>query len=161
MVLPEGMINANDKQQQENENNDNEDEGDVSIMDVDENGDPLTLSSKPSSNENENGDGDVAPVEMEMVAEETQPRLLDPETANEYMKLQLLQRYYTDAIRFARQIDEAIPTLCQLLASTSKTEVIDTMEFFVTAHYYKIASAQVMNIISLYTLNNSFFYIVH
>lgn len=67
---------------------------------------------------------------------------LDPVTAKEYIRLQLQQRYYSDAIQFARQIDDAIPVLCQLLASTNKTEVIDAMEFFVTAHYYRIQAAQ-------------------
>jgi condensin complex subunit 1 len=82
--------------------------------------------------------------EMEMfVSNAGEQRILDPETAKEYMGLQLQQRYYLDAIHFVRRIHEAIPILCQLLASTNKTEVIDTMDFFVTAHYYKISAAQV------------------
>ncbi|KAI9593024.1 armadillo-type protein [Syncephalis fuscata] len=111
MSLPEGMVTPESSvKQTENEE-----------------GVPIALVPKSSSSDQEQEDEENKP--MDVIAS-VETRLLDPATANEYMKLQLLQRYYTDAIRFSRQIDDAVPILCQLLASTNKTEVIDAMEFF-------------------------------
>ncbi|RIB15151.1 non-SMC mitotic condensation complex subunit 1 [Gigaspora rosea] len=62
-------------------------------------------------------------------------------SANEIMRLQLTRRYYSDAVRFIHQIHTAVPTLCQLLGSTTKSEVLETMEFFVTAYTYKMEFA--------------------
>ncbi|RHZ79040.1 hypothetical protein Glove_152g93 [Diversispora epigaea] len=56
-------------------------------------------------------------------------------------RLQFTRRYYVDAVRFIHQINTAIPTLCQLLASTLKSEVIEVIDFFVTAHTYKMEFA--------------------
>ncbi|RIB02109.1 non-SMC mitotic condensation complex subunit 1-domain-containing protein [Gigaspora rosea] len=62
-------------------------------------------------------------------------------SADEIMKLQLTRRYYSDAVRFIHQVYTAVPTLCQLLGSTTKSEVLETMEFFVTAYTYKMEFA--------------------
>ncbi|KAJ3299918.1 Condensin complex subunit, partial [Borealophlyctis nickersoniae] len=51
-------------------------------------------------------------------------------------------KYYTDGIRFIKQIDSAVPTLCELLASNVKGEVVETMNFFVEAHRYNMDCAQ-------------------
>ncbi|KAK8845335.1 hypothetical protein IAR55_006048 [Kwoniella newhampshirensis] len=63
---------------------------------------------------------------------------LDP---NLITKLRLTKKYYGDALRFINQIESAIPTLCQLLVSTTKTEVLEAMRFFRVAYEYDIASA--------------------
>nr|XP_031863717.1 uncharacterized protein CI109_000969 [Kwoniella shandongensis]KAA5530789.1 hypothetical protein CI109_000969 [Kwoniella shandongensis] len=63
---------------------------------------------------------------------------LDP---NLITKLRLTKKYYGDALRFINQIETAIPTLCQLLVSTTKTEVLEAMRFFRVAYEYDIASA--------------------
>ncbi|CAG8544327.1 22071_t:CDS:10 [Dentiscutata erythropus] len=62
-------------------------------------------------------------------------------SADEIMRLQLTRRYYSDAVRFIHQVHTAIPTLCQLLGSTTKSEVLEAMEFFVTAYTYKMEFA--------------------
>ncbi len=62
-------------------------------------------------------------------------------SSDELLKLQMTRRYYADAVRFIHQIYTAIPTLCQLLASTTKSEVIEAIEFFETAQLYKIEAA--------------------
>ena len=58
-------------------------------------------------------------------------------------KLRLTKKYYSDALKFIKQIESAIPTLCQLLVSTTKTEVLESMRFFRTAYEYNISSADV------------------
>jgi len=57
-------------------------------------------------------------------------------------KLRLTKKYYADALRFINQIESAIPTLCQLLVSTTKTEVLEAMRFFRTAYEYDVLSAE-------------------
>ena len=57
-------------------------------------------------------------------------------------KLRLTKKYYSDALKFINQIESAIPTLCQLLVSTTKTEVLESMRFFRTAYEYNISSAE-------------------
>src|SRR5215208_6507177 len=61
--------------------------------------------------------------------------------SDELVRLHMTRRYYADAVRFIHQIHTAIPTLCQLLASTTKSEVIEAIEFFETAYIYKIEKA--------------------
>jgi condensin complex subunit 1 len=56
-------------------------------------------------------------------------------------RLRLTKKYYGDALKFINQIESAVPTLCQLLVSTTKTEVLESMKFFRTAYEYNISSA--------------------
>ena len=65
--------------------------------------------------------------------------LLDPALVT---KLRLTKKYYADALRFINQIESAIPTLCQLLVSTTKSEVLEAMRFFRTAYEYNVLSAE-------------------
>ncbi|KDQ09126.1 hypothetical protein BOTBODRAFT_179302 [Botryobasidium botryosum FD-172 SS1] len=58
-------------------------------------------------------------------------------------RLRLTKRYLTDALSFIRQIHGASDVLCQLLASTSKAEVLESMEFFKVAHEYQLEIAEV------------------
>lgn len=56
--------------------------------------------------------------------------------------LLMQKRYYSDAITFVRQLDRVMPSLCQLLSSSTKTEVFEVMDFFVDAHIYKLHSSE-------------------
>ena len=47
-----------------------------------------------------------------------------------------------DAIRFAQQMELAVPVMCELLASKAKSEVLETMDFFVTLHRSGLESAK-------------------
>ena len=53
-------------------------------------------------------------------------------------RLQLTRKYYTEAIKFIRVVHEATPTVCQLLSSKNKSEVIEAMDFFVMIDAYKL-----------------------
>ncbi|KAI8577831.1 hypothetical protein K450DRAFT_250238 [Umbelopsis ramanniana AG] len=64
-------------------------------------------------------------------------------STDEYHRINLAVRFNADAIKFISQIQTAIPFICLLLASKSKVEVVESMDFFVTAWNYKIeASAE-------------------
>ncbi|KAL7418983.1 condensin complex non-SMC subunit Cnd1 [Cryptotrichosporon argae] len=76
--------------------------------------------------------------QLNIAAVEAEQTSLDAQTV---LKLRLTKKYYSDALRFITQIESAIPTLCQLLVSTNKTEVLESMRFFRTAYEYNISSA--------------------
>ncbi|KAJ2227707.1 condensin complex non-SMC subunit Cnd1 [Coemansia sp. RSA 485] len=67
---------------------------------------------------------------------------LSPEMAAKAMHLQFQQRYYRDALYFVYQLQEAQPLLLQLLGSTSKSEVMEAMDFFVAAVRFRVDGAQ-------------------
>lgn len=66
-------------------------------------------------------------------------------------RLRLTKKYYSDAISFIHQLDRAMDTVADLLASTVKSEVLEAMEFFKVAYEYKIEAADV-------SLSFSFFF---
>jgi condensin complex subunit 1 len=57
--------------------------------------------------------------------------------------LRLTKKYFSDAIAFIRLIQSGIPALSDLLVSTSKAEVLESMQFFRIAHIYEIPLAEV------------------
>lgn len=77
--------------------------------------------------------------QLDLSAIQSEQASIDP---NLITKLRLTKKYYGDALRFINQLESAIPTLCQLLVSTTKTEVLESMRFFRVAYEYDIASAE-------------------
>jgi condensin complex subunit 1 len=57
--------------------------------------------------------------------------------------VRLKKRYYSDALSFISQIEDACPVVEELLGSKSKQEVLEAMEFFTICEAYKIEGAQV------------------
>ncbi|KXS19739.1 hypothetical protein M427DRAFT_152232 [Gonapodya prolifera JEL478] len=55
--------------------------------------------------------------------------------------LKLTLRWLNDAQRLVRQLEHAATTLCQLLASKSKPEVIESMDVFVVMHHFEMECA--------------------
>ncbi|WVF66251.1 hypothetical protein IAT40_000991 [Kwoniella sp. CBS 6097] len=78
------------------------------------------------------------PSQLDISAIQTEQSTLDP---NLIHKLRLTKKYYGDALRFINQLESAVPTLCQLLVSTTKTEVLEAMRFFRVAFEYDLSSA--------------------
>ncbi|KAF2670999.1 hypothetical protein BT63DRAFT_477558 [Microthyrium microscopicum] len=66
----------------------------------------------------------------------------EAKTADELNILNLKKRYYTDAIEFIETLHAASNTVCQLLSSKNKSEVIEAMDFFVMLDAYKIETAR-------------------
>ncbi|KAL1919463.1 uncharacterized protein VTP21DRAFT_2156 [Calcarisporiella thermophila] len=123
---------TNDETAKENEPNSRETEKDedVEMEDADE-------------DSSEKGEKEKQHQKTEKEAAEENNQIVIPAgSAEDYMKLQLMRRFYVDAIRFIEQIHSAIPVLCQLLASTNKAEVMEAMDFFVVALSYKIELAE-------------------
>jgi condensin complex subunit 1 len=70
-------------------------------------------------------------------------RSSDSTTGEDLMKLQLTKRYYTEALKFIESLHDASEVISQLLASKNKSEVLESMDFFVVADAYKLATAKV------------------
>ena len=62
-----------------------------------------------------------------------------------YLKYQT--QYYRKALNFINVIQESIPVMLMLLGSKVKTDVLEAMDFFVTALEYKIENAEVGDLI--------------
>lgn len=62
---------------------------------------------------------------------------------NQMLSLKLRKKYYSEALNFIQQIENAIPIASQLLGSTHKSEVLEAMEFFRIIHEYKFDGAEV------------------
>lgn len=76
----------------------------------------------------------------DLAAVRTEQSAVDPAVIN---RLRMTKTYYADALRFINQLETAIPTLCELLVSTTKSEVLESMRFFRTAYEYNVQSAEV------------------
>jgi condensin complex subunit 1 len=63
--------------------------------------------------------------------------------SNHILHLRLRKKYYAEGLNFIKQVEGSIEILSQLLVSTSKAEVLESMEFFRVAHEYQFESAQV------------------
>lgn len=83
---------------------------------------------------------DINYAEVQAQSESMANAAENSETA---VKLQLIHRYYEDAIRFATLIESAVPVMCNLLASTTKLEVVEAMEFFRMMKFYDMQAAEV------------------
>jgi condensin complex subunit 1 len=135
------------------EEDEDEDEAD-SIMDEDEDEDEA---SRAEEGEGEDGEGEGASSstskkqnksggrksELDMAALTDEQAALAALESNQLLHLRLRKRYYTEALNFIRQVEEAAQLIFQLLGSTHKTEVLESMEFFRVAHEYQLDSAEV------------------
>jgi condensin complex subunit 1 len=52
--------------------------------------------------------------------------------------LQLALKWIDDALQLSAQIEQAMPTLCELLVSKTKSEVIEAMEFLVVCYRFEM-----------------------
>jgi condensin complex subunit 1 len=101
-----------------------------------------------AENEKMTADSDQAKVEPAANAhlaesDSTEPNSTPTATGEDLMKLQLTKRYYTEALKFIESLHEASETISQLLASKNKSEVLESMDFFVVADAYRLATAKV------------------
>lgn len=74
--------------------------------------------------------------------EEQQQALAQLDT-EEAKSLRMEKQYCFHAIKFITYLEQAMEVACQLLGSTHKTEVLESMEFFQVAHEKEMQGAQV------------------
>ncbi|KAJ9144709.1 Condensin complex subunit 1 [Pleurostoma richardsiae] len=67
----------------------------------------------------------------------------DAATSEAIEKLTLTKRYYSEALKFIDVLHDATGTVCQLLGSKNKSEVIEAMEYFEIGDAYDIEQNKV------------------
>ena len=95
----------------------------------------LQSSMKPKTDESGNAVEGSAEFDLNFEGNES---ISDPKVGSLLMQ----QRYYDDAIKFILQIHDIVPTLIQLLASTNKAEVVESMDLLVSLYVYKVEPAK-------------------
>ena len=68
---------------------------------------------------------------------------------NEILSLRLRKKYCAEALNFVRTLEGGMVLITQLLGSTNKAEVLESMEYFRVAFEYDFDGAQVMYLIIL------------
>jgi len=81
--------------------------------------------------------------ELDMAALTDEQAALAALESNQLLHLRLRKRYYSEALNFIRQVEEATQKIFDLLGSTHKSEVLESMEFFKVAREYQLDSAGV------------------
>ncbi|KAI0121699.1 condensin [Xylariales sp. AK1849] len=78
---------------------------------------------------------DLSEEEKEAIVRKAQE---DAATSEAIEKLTLTKRYYTDALKFIEVLHESTSTVCQLLGSKNKSEVIEAMDYLEIGNAYNI-----------------------
>ncbi|KAF8474388.1 non-SMC mitotic condensation complex subunit 1-domain-containing protein [Russula ochroleuca] len=91
----------------------------------------------------EGGPSSSQKSELGMAALTDEQAALAALESNQLLHLRLRKRYYSEALSFIRQVEEAAKMISELLGSTHKTEVLESMEFFRVAHEYQLDSAKI------------------
>ena len=132
-------------EEEEVEEEDDDDEEEDEDEDEDEDGDETMEHRKPRSKSSRDSRGGKprksrkSGVNLEALA--AAQAQMEPVDAEKVMKLRLTKRYYSDAVQFITQLESAMPVLSQLLVSTNKAEVLESMEFFRVAYEYRLSGA--------------------
>lgn len=102
-------------------------------QDVDEDGEPIPRKKKKSKKKAKRV-SDAPPAN---------DQALDADDMANFTRLKLTKRYIADALEFIRGVEGSMDVLGQLLGSTSKAEVLESIEFFKVAYEYQMAGASV------------------
>ena len=64
--------------------------------------------------------------------------------SNEVLHLRLRKKYYSEALGFIKTIESSMDSVIQLLGSTNKAEVLESMDFFRETSVYEFQTAEVV-----------------
>ncbi|KAI0157146.1 condensin component [Hypoxylon sp. FL1284] len=98
-------------------------------------GNSTALVDEPTQIESPQKPTEMTEEEKEEVARKAQE---DAATSEAIEKLSLTKRYYTDALKFIDVLHEATSTVCQLLGSKNKSEVIEAMDYLEIGNAYNV-----------------------
>lgn len=93
------------------------------------------LVDEPTQLESPQKPSEMSEEEKEAVVRKAQE---DAATSEAIEKLTLTKRYYTDALKFIDVLHEATSTVCQLLGSKNKSEVIEAMDYLEIGNAYNV-----------------------
>lgn len=81
--------------------------------------------------------------ELDIEALTNEQQALAALESNQLLSLRLRKRYYAEGLNFIRLVEAGMKVVEQLLASTNKLEVLESIEFFRVAFEYKFDGAGV------------------
>ncbi|KAH9998700.1 non-SMC mitotic condensation complex subunit 1-domain-containing protein [Russula vinacea] len=122
---------------------DTEDAMEVDEEVEDEGADEDEVADSIMDDDDEEGGPSSQKSELGMAALTDEQAALAALESNQLLHLRLRKRYYSEALSFIRQVEEAAKMISELLGSTHKTEVLESMEFFRVAHEYQLDSAKI------------------
>ncbi|KAG8893865.1 Condensin complex subunit, partial [Tulasnella sp. 417] len=131
---------SDDEEAEEDEDEDDADAAEVAEAMEEEEDEGSAERKQPKKEKTSKKARPSLPVDLANVTDE---QVLAAFDAEKHVKLKLIKKYVADALSFIRQVEGASDTLSQLLVSTSKAEVLESMEFFKTAHEYEMECAEV------------------
>ncbi|KAI8335552.1 non-SMC mitotic condensation complex subunit 1-domain-containing protein [Chlamydoabsidia padenii] len=126
----------NDTENADMDNNNRQITSSDNTNDMDLDGDGLPATQQASADE------DNGQVPMTKVATTTPARPITIISSEKMQQLTLMKTFLIDAIKFIEQIHKSMSIVSQLLSSKSKLEVMEAMDFFMTAYMYKIDMAK-------------------
>lgn len=80
--------------------------------------------------------------ELNMEALTNEQQALAALESNQLLHLRLRKRYYAEGLSFIRVVETGMKVIEQLLASTNKAEVLESMEFFRVVFEYQFDGAE-------------------
>ncbi|KAG2142164.1 non-SMC mitotic condensation complex subunit 1-domain-containing protein [Suillus cothurnatus] len=120
------------------EEEDADEDQDAEMEDADANGDSDAPSDNPKPKKKKATRKSIVNVTA-IVSEQEALAALE---TNEILAMGLRKKYCTEALDFVRTLEGGMVSLTQLLGSTNKAEVLESMEFFRVASEYQLASAE-------------------
>lgn len=82
--------------------------------------------------------------ELDMTALTNEQAALAALESDQLLHLRLRKKYYVEALNFIRLVENSMEIMAQLLGSTNKAEVLESMEFFRVAYEYQFDGAKVL-----------------
>jgi condensin complex subunit 1 len=99
------------------------------------NGDLVDEPTQIESPQKPRGPNEMTEEEKEAIVRKAQE---DAATSEAIEKLTLTKRYYTDALKFVEVLGQSTSSVCQLLGSKNKSEVIEAMDFLEIGNAYNL-----------------------
>ncbi|ORZ04942.1 non-SMC mitotic condensation complex subunit 1-domain-containing protein [Absidia repens] len=134
---PDDEIEDVDMDGNDGENKNPEAKTETDDMDIDDESNTANAHSLPPTAEDDDDDVPVAKITTSVP-----PRPIRIISAEKMQQLTLMKTFLADAIKFIEQIHKSIPIVGHLLSSKSKLEVVESMDFFMTAYLYKVDLAK-------------------
>jgi condensin complex subunit 1 len=125
-----------DNKDKDPESNSNSDD-----MEIDDDGKNNTDSTAAAATNNDDSDDDIPVSKIATTTAPPKPTKII--SAEKMQQLTLMKTFLVDAIKFIEQIHKSVPIVGHLLSSKSKLEVVESMDFFMTAYLYKVKLAKV------------------
>ncbi|ORX60492.1 hypothetical protein DM01DRAFT_1300277 [Hesseltinella vesiculosa] len=114
-------------------------DSEVSVSNAQDTQPAASAANGSNDDDDDDDDDDDVPTSHRQTSQPPTPvNVIDPEKLKQ---LGFMQTFLKDAVAFIEQLEKSMPLISQFLSSKSKMEVLEAMDFFMTAHLYKVNQA--------------------